>query len=210
MRRARVASHPRAGELTALPCLTVGERSADAARAAGFSARRVGGRCARRSGAACDAASRNAASSIWRARIARAISRANWRATASRSKRPWSIARFRSTNFPPEIAQARLDGVLHYSRRSAATLLRLAGAAGALNTLLGLAALLSVRGGRGPAAGGGRAADRGRRIADRICVIDVVEVTLSRYADPRRRQMADDKRDALDRAANAAGRRRST
>jgi uroporphyrinogen-III synthase len=44
---------------------------------------------------------------------------------------------------PPEATQAlgtnQLDAVLHYSRRSATTLLRLAAAAGAVNTLLGLA-----------------------------------------------------------------------
>ena len=40
---------------------------------------------------------------------------------------------------PAEIAQAQLDGVLHYSRRSAATLLRLAEAASALNAVLTLA-----------------------------------------------------------------------
>ena len=34
----------------------------------------------------------------------------------------------------------------------------------------------------GPLRAAGAAADHGRRIADRICVIDVVEVTLSRYA----------------------------
>ena len=43
---------------------------------------------------------------------------------------------------PAEVAQAlrgQLDGALHYSRRSAATLLRLAGQAGALNAVLSLA-----------------------------------------------------------------------
>ena len=42
-------------------------------------------------------------------------------------------------SLPPEILFARLDGALHYSRRSVETLLRLAGAAGALNAVLGLA-----------------------------------------------------------------------
>jgi uroporphyrinogen-III synthase len=43
---------------------------------------------------------------------------------------------------PTELTQAlsaRLDGALHYSRRSAATLLALAETAGALNALLNLA-----------------------------------------------------------------------
>ena len=40
---------------------------------------------------------------------------------------------------PRDVAQAQLDGVLHYSRRSTATLLHLAERAGALNAMLGLA-----------------------------------------------------------------------
>ena len=177
-----LASHPRARELhrAAVPD---GRRAQRRGGARGrLHARRIGGRRARRSGAARDAAFARTPPALSRGRGSRGRSRGRTGgATASRSRPPWSIARSPLDELPAEIALRRaLDGVLHYSRRSAATLLRLAGAAGALNTVLSLAALLSVRGGRGPAAGGGRAADRGRRIADRICVIDVVEVTVVR------------------------------
>ena len=83
-----VASHPRANELIMLPCLTVGDRSADAARAAGFT------RVESANGALADLvrlaarATPMAASSISPARIARAISPANCRAMASRPRPP--------------------------------------------------------------------------------------------------------------------------
>ena len=163
-----ITSHPRAPELLSLPCLTVGDRSADAARAAGFTRVESAG------GALADLV-----------RLAAHAMRAGGFLYLAGEDRAGDLAAelarhgiavdtaviYRAVpleKLPAEIAQAPLDGVLHYSRRSATTLLRLAGAAGALNAVLRPAALLPVGGGCGTAARGGRGANRGRRIADRI------------------------------------------
>ena len=124
-----IAAHPRATELTRLAALTVGVRSAEAARSAGF----------------IDVVSADGALAIWcgsrrkrfpggrllylagedRAGDLPAICPA-WH----RGRDGGDLSGGRARNAPGEIVDAidRLDGVLHYSRRSAETLLRLASA----------------------------------------------------------------------------------
>jgi uroporphyrinogen-III synthase len=134
-----IASHPRAAELTRLPVFTVGDRSAEAARAAGFA------RVESADGALADLA-RLVASRCPRG------TRLIYLAGEDRAGDPGgelgegfaveTAAVYRAVaieQLPPEIARVPLDGVLHYSRRSAATLLRLAERAGALGAILGLA-----------------------------------------------------------------------
>lgn len=132
-----VAAHPRVGELVGLPCLTVGDRSAEAARAAGFT------RVASADGALADlvrlATQGHARRLLYLAGEDRAGDLAGELARHGLAVETVVVYRAVALDtLPAGIAQARLDGVLHYSSRSAATLLRLAAAAGALNTLLGL------------------------------------------------------------------------
>jgi uroporphyrinogen-III synthase len=133
------ASHPRVAELMPLPCLTVGERSAEAARAAGFV------HVESADGAMADLARRAArlraggrllylAGEDRAGDLGRELGAQGFAVETAVIYR--AVAR---DSLPTEIASARLDGVLHYSRRSAATLLRLAGPAGARAAMLGLA-----------------------------------------------------------------------
>ena len=134
-----IASHPRAAELIRLPVFTVGDRSAEAARAAGFArvesadgaladlVRLVGSRCPR------------GARLIYLAGEDRA---GDLGGELGEGFVVETAAVYRAVaveDLPPEIVRVPLDGVLHYSRRSAATLLRLAEPAGALGAILGLA-----------------------------------------------------------------------
>ena len=134
-----IASHPRAAELIRLPVFTVGDRSAQVARAAGFA------RVESADGALADLV-RLVASRCPRG--ARLI----YLAGEDRAGDPGAelgegfvvetAAVYRAVAveaLPPEIVRVPLDGVLHYSRRSAATLLRLAEPAGALGAILSLA-----------------------------------------------------------------------
>ena len=125
-----LAAHPRADELTRLPCFTVGARTAEAARAAGFARCRVGGWRARRSRATGRGAIRrpSRAAALSRGRGPRGRSR---RRTRRHGIAVDTVVIYRAVaaeRLPPESAQAlsarALDGALHYSRRSAATLLR--------------------------------------------------------------------------------------
>ena len=124
----------------ALPCLTVGDRSAEAARAAGFT------RVESADGALADlvrlATQRHAtaAAALSRGRGSRGRSRGRTGAPRHRGRDRRDLSRGCARRTSRRRSRRRaLDGVLHYSRRSAATLLRLAGAAGALNALLSLA-----------------------------------------------------------------------
>jgi uroporphyrinogen-III synthase len=141
---ARAGAHPRYGKLHLLPVFAVGDRTAEAARASGFSivesaggalpelmqliAARVGSNSGRllylvgedRSGdLAGDLAGRGI--EVDTAVVYRAVA---------------------AERLPVELAQplaaGQLDAALHYSPRSVATLLRLAEQAGALNALLNL------------------------------------------------------------------------
>jgi uroporphyrinogen-III synthase len=140
-----VQAHARFGELRELPVFTVGERSAEAARDAGFVnvesaegalpdlvrlvAARFGGSEQRLLYLAGDDRAGDLAGdlsahgiAVETAVIYRAVARNTLPAEAGDA-----------------LASGQIDGALHYSRRSAATLLRLAGQAGALNAVLNLA-----------------------------------------------------------------------
>jgi uroporphyrinogen-III synthase len=138
-----ILEHPRLAELRALPVCTVGDYSAEVARAAGF-AEVVSAQ------GALDDLVRLVAARFANARLLYlagedragdlAAELAGHRIKVETAVVYRAVA---ATTLPPEVAQAlganQLDAVLHYSRRSAATLLQLAAAAGAVNTLLGLA-----------------------------------------------------------------------
>jgi len=135
--------HPRFGELRRLPAFTVGDHSAEVARAAGFT-EVVSAR------GALDDLVRLVAARFANARLLylagedRAGDLAVELAGYGISVETVVIYRAVAARaLPREAAEAlgadQLDAVLHYSRRSAATLLRLAAAAGVVNALLGLA-----------------------------------------------------------------------
>jgi uroporphyrinogen-III synthase len=138
-----ILEHPRFAELRALPVCTVGDHSAEVARAVGF-AEVVSAQ------GALDDLVRLVAARFANARLLYLAGedRAGDLAAelAGHGIKVETAVVYRAvaaTTLPPEVAQAlganQLDAVLHYSRRSAATLLQLAAAAGAVNTLLGLA-----------------------------------------------------------------------
>jgi uroporphyrinogen-III synthase len=140
-----LASHPRAGELTRLPAFTVGARSAEAARAAGFTD------VTSADGGLADlvalATSRFAAGSqrlLYLAGEDRAGDLAGELAAHGIAVETAVIYRaVAAERLPAELKQAlsngTLDGALHYSRRSVTTLIELSRAAGVLNGLLNLA-----------------------------------------------------------------------
>jgi uroporphyrinogen-III synthase len=139
-----VATHPRRGELTRLTCFTVGGRTAEAARAAGFtdtvSAEGALGDLVELVAAKVDRSARllylagedragDLAGDLAKRGIAVEIA-VIYRAVAAEK-------------LPPHLMQAlrenTLDAALQYSRRSAATLLALAGHSGAMNAVTKLA-----------------------------------------------------------------------
>ena len=141
--RAAVA-HPRSGELKMLPLFAVGDRSAEAARAAGFadvvSAEGALGDLVRL------AASRfgRGARLLYFAGEDRAGDLAGELAAHGLSVSTAVIYRAAAAGaLGNDVVQAlgagRIDAALHYSRRSVVTLLRLAGEAGVLNAVLSLA-----------------------------------------------------------------------
>lgn len=135
-----LASHPRAHELTRLTCFTVGNRSAEAARAAGFGeavsadgalddlvelvARRVAS-----SGKLLYLAGEDRAGDVAGdlARRGIAVDTAVVYQALTAEKLPAHLSQ--------ALEQGSLDGALHYSRRSVATLLTHAGRAGAAGAL---------------------------------------------------------------------------
>jgi len=139
-----ISTHPRAGELTSLPALTVGARSGEAAREAGF------GNVASADGALGDlvapVVARFAGSSqrlLYLAGEDRAGDLAGELAAHGISVETAVIYRaVGAGHLPAELrdalSNASLDGALHYSRRSAATLIELSRSAGVLNALLNL------------------------------------------------------------------------
>jgi uroporphyrinogen-III synthase len=130
-----IAAHPRAGKLFSLPCLTVGDRSAEAARAAGFT------RVESADGALPDLV-RLVTQRHTNGRLLYLAGEDRAGEFSSHGVAVETAVVYRAVaveQLPPDVARAQLDGVLHYSRRSAATLLRLAEKAGALNAVLGLA-----------------------------------------------------------------------
>ena len=130
-----IAAHPRAPELFLLPCLTVGDRSAEAARTAGFT------RVESADGALPDLV-RLVTQRHANGRLLYLAGEDRAGEFSSHGVAVETVVVYRAVaveKLPPDVAQAQLDGVLHYSRRSAATLLRLAERAGALNAVVGLA-----------------------------------------------------------------------
>jgi uroporphyrinogen-III synthase len=136
-----VAAHPQFASLHSLPVLTVGDRTADAAREAGFAqvdsaegalpdlVRLASGFAGRR---LLYLAGEDRAGDL-------AADLAPHRVAVDTAVIYRTVA---AEALPPEAAQAlagRIDAALHYSRRSAETLLRLAGRAGLLNAVLSLA-----------------------------------------------------------------------
>jgi uroporphyrinogen-III synthase len=130
-----IAAHPRAPELFLLPCLTVGDRSAEAAHAAGFT------RVESADGALSDLV-RLVTQRHANGRLLYLAGEDRVGEFSSHGVAVETAVVYRAVaveKLPPDVAQAQLDGVLHYSSRSAATLLRLAERAGALNAVLRLA-----------------------------------------------------------------------
>jgi len=135
-----LSAHPRAGELMELPCLTVGGRTAEAARAAGFrhvqSADGALGELADLVTARFDRSARL----LYLAGEDRAGDLAV--DLARRGITVETVVIYRAVaaeKLPPHLTQAlrenMLDGALHYSRRSVATLLTFAGQAGIATVL---------------------------------------------------------------------------
>jgi uroporphyrinogen-III synthase len=135
--------HPRFSELKRLPVVTVGDHSAEVARAAGF-VEVVSAQGALDDLVRLTAARFPNARLLYLAGEDRAGDLAVELAGHGIAVETAVVYRaVTATALPPEATLAlgtdQLDAVLHYSRRSATTLLRLAAAAGAVNTLLGLA-----------------------------------------------------------------------
>jgi uroporphyrinogen-III synthase len=139
-----VATHARIGELRRLPLYTVGQRSAQAAQAAGFAAvhsaegdaRDLIGIVARELG-------RTAAPLLYLAGEDRSVDLTAELARHGLTVRTAVVYRAAAVErLPPAAEQAiatgELDGVLHYSRRSTAAFMRCAGAAGLRDAALRL------------------------------------------------------------------------
>jgi uroporphyrinogen-III synthase len=139
-----ISRHPHFPSLRALPAFVVGNRTAEAARAAGFtSVESADGSLAE----LADLVSSSPGAAIPLLYLA-GEDRAGDLAgdLAARGFKVETVVIYRAVAaecLPGELIQAltdaRLDGALHYSRRSAATLLALAEKAGTLNVLLNLA-----------------------------------------------------------------------
>jgi uroporphyrinogen-III synthase len=137
------SAHPRRAELQGLPAFAVGARSAEAARAAGFA------RIESADGALSDLV-RLVAGRFAGQRLIY-LAGEDRSGDLARDLEPHGIAVETAVVYravavaalPEDTVQAlrtgQIDAVLHYSVRSAATLLQLAGADGALNAVLSLA-----------------------------------------------------------------------
>jgi uroporphyrinogen-III synthase len=140
-----VATHARIGELRRLPLYTVGRRSAQAAQAAGFAAVHSAEGDARDLTALVVARlAGTAAPLLYLAGEDRSVDLTEELARHGLTVRTAVIYRAAAAErLPPAaeqaIAKGELDGVLHYSRRSAAAFMRCAGAAGLRDAALRLA-----------------------------------------------------------------------
>jgi uroporphyrinogen-III synthase len=139
-----LAQHPRRGELVGLACFTVGNRTAEAARTAGFtntiSADGALGNLVDLVAGKFDRSARL----LYLAGEDRAGDLAG--DLARRGITAHTVVVYQALvaeKLPPHLTQAlranSLDAVLHYSRRSAATRLTLGGHSSAVSTLTGLA-----------------------------------------------------------------------
>ncbi len=137
-----IASHPRRAELAKLPLFAVGRRSAEAARAAGF------GEVTSADGDARDlvrllAARGAGAPLLYLAGEDRAVDLAAELAAQGVPVRTAVVYRtVKAESFPPPVraalAAGQLDGVLHFSRRSAEAFVDCARLAGVLDRALAL------------------------------------------------------------------------
>ena len=140
-----LASNPEQRRLTGLPVLTVGDRSAQAAREAGFTdVASAQGALADLVGLAAARFAGNAGMLLYVAGEDRAGDIAGDLAAHGISVHTAVAYRMAAVAaLPPWLTQAlaagEIDGALHYSARSLATLLKLAGEVGALNAALNLA-----------------------------------------------------------------------
>jgi uroporphyrinogen-III synthase len=138
-------AHPRAEEITRLPAFTVGTRSAEAARAAGFTAvESADGALPDLVRLAAARAAKKLIPLLYLAGEDRAGDLASDLAAHGIAVETVTIYRaVAAERLPAELhdalTHARLDGALHYSRRSAATLIELSRAAGVLPAVLKLA-----------------------------------------------------------------------
>ena len=140
-----VSVHHRGVDILGLPVFAVGDRSAEAARGAGFTdvisadgalpdlARLVAGRCAPRGAPLIYLAGEDRAGDLAGDLAAHGI---DVRVVAVYRARPADALPGDATR---ALAAGEIDAVLHYSRRSAATLLRLAEEAQVLNAVLSIA-----------------------------------------------------------------------
>ena len=139
-----IAQHPRRAELLALPVFVVGQRTAEAARAAGFAA--VASANGNQHDLARLIAARYSTDAplLYLAGEDRAGDLAgDLKAEGVRMLTAVVYRAARAEAFPPDAAEAlstgRLDGVLHFSRRSAETYLDCADKAGIVQPALDLA-----------------------------------------------------------------------
>jgi uroporphyrinogen-III synthase len=135
-----VTAHPRRGELTRLPCFTVGGRTEEAARTAGFT------NTISADGALGDLVGLVAAEVDRSARLLYLAGEDRAGDLAKRGIAVETAVVYRAVaaeKLPPHLTQAlresTLDAALHYSRRSAVTLLALAGHSGTANAVTSLA-----------------------------------------------------------------------
>ena len=138
-----ISAHPRAEELKCMPAFTVGARTAAAARATEFA------NVASADGAMSDLVGLivrrlpGAAPLLYLAGedrsgdLARELGRHGYRVDTAVIYRAVAVAELPEP-LRAALQQGSLDGALHYSRRSAAMLLRLAAAAGVLNAVISL------------------------------------------------------------------------
>jgi uroporphyrinogen-III synthase len=139
-----IAPHPRIAELCTLPLIAVGARTAEAARAAGFTQVEAALGAVSDLAALAGSRFRRGARLLHLAGEDRAGDLAGDLGAAGVAVETVTVYRAVAVaDLPTEAAAAlaggTLDGALHYSQRSAATALRLAERAGVLNPLLNLA-----------------------------------------------------------------------
>jgi len=135
-----LSAHPRAGELVELPCLTVGNRTAEAARSGGFRQVQSANGSLDELADLVTATFDRSARLLYLAGDDRAGDLAGDLTKRGITVETAVIYRaVAAEKLPPHLTQAlregTLDAALHYSRRSVATLLTFAGQAGSVNVL---------------------------------------------------------------------------
>src|ERR1043166_2555971 len=184
-----IAAHSRIAELRSVPLYTVGKRSADAARAAGFAiAHSADGdahdliRIVARELAGVSSPLLSLAGEDRSAALAEELGR---RGLTVRTAVVYRAAA--AERLPPQTEQAiaagDLDGVLHYSRRSVDAVLRCAGAAGLHERIMALTHFCLSPQVAAPLAEAGAADVRIGARPEESALLDLVEA--SRFPSPR-------------------------